>query len=780
MYLLYRIYIALTLLFSGISSPQTIRNHALPQDKLQASLARDVALGRLGQVLAGDVFVMLDNDNRMTLMLHVVELGGGYLRFQIRGLEFVGTYCHTREIEALEEDQGGNRNLGCCALRSGCWPGSLLGPNRAMALRWRSWTPVSPAYVVPGYSISTNLASTMFNSYDMRGVLLCCLTQALIYYLVAHPRLKTWLAQHAAHLDTLGPQFVAAQYLFNRTENVDYNRTKRGITMRSFYSTFGDWLACCCKHVRAAAAAAATAKDKDEHTDTTATEPANANRNASEDDMAHLNADLGTPLARLALAVSLAARRMLLSRARYMQRVPDAFLHGYYGLFQGLLQPSERDEWLLGGDLDLVPDVIFRGARMALRLHQDYFTDPTEYNDPEALYDALQEYDAPTGMLRLVVCHEGDRQWRDAVMGDHTSLLSLRYNIEDSSNNKEFMVVSLTVRHRTYKVYKVNRESVRGLWAGQQQEVLFFRNPASERGSIQNAMCVLRNMVSQSNDQPVGYPIYVSPIVTSFAEPPPTDGPLTRLSSWLGRMAAQCPLRLPFVGSRQEGGDTEAARQYPAGRTVTGNMRERPDSRVTIVTAAEAAVHDPADNTAAAAAEYTPIPVPAGRGAEAVELQLSETHAAARAETEAATSTEAATEAATSTETTQIAEQLAAEVLAFAADSVKQAASPTKAETAPRSACDDFLRMGARREPDFGFGDGMESCSVCCRTDDDAAEFEGDGHLGLDLDDDLGWHSDLGLGSDMRIVTPTPEDMAAGCVSDSDVEFDPLPPSKWL
>lgn len=64
---------------------------------------------------------------------------------------------------------------------------------------------------------------------------------------------------------------------------------------------------------------------------------------------------------------------------------------------------------------------------------------------------------------------------------------------------------------------QVNRECVRGLWAGQQQELVFLRNRNPERGSIQNAKQALRNMINSSCDQPIGYPIYVSPLTTSFS-----------------------------------------------------------------------------------------------------------------------------------------------------------------------------------------------------------------------------------------------------------------------
>ena len=65
---------------------------------------------------------------------------------------------------------------------------------------------------------------------------------------------------------------------------------------------------------------------------------------------------------------------------------------------------------------------------------------------------------------------------------------------------------------------QINRECVRGLWAGQLQELIFLRNRNPERGSIQNAKQALRNIINSSCDQPIGYPIYVSPLTTSYAD----------------------------------------------------------------------------------------------------------------------------------------------------------------------------------------------------------------------------------------------------------------------
>ena len=96
------------------------------------------------------------------------------------------------------------------------------------------------------------------------------------------------------------------------------------------------------------------------------------------------------------------------------------------------------------------------------------------------------------------------------------NLIFCRHVVDDGID--EYKVIMLNKRYLSFRVIKMNRECVRGLWAGQQQELVFLRNRNPERGSIQNAKQALRNIINSSCDQPIGYPIYVSPLTTSYAE----------------------------------------------------------------------------------------------------------------------------------------------------------------------------------------------------------------------------------------------------------------------
>jgi hypothetical protein len=48
---------------------------------------------------------------------------------------------------------------------------------------------------------------------------------------------------------------------------------------------------------------------------------------------------------------------------------------------------------------------------------------PDEYEEPSVLYDAISSHEE-----RLVISHEGDPLWRNAVLAGTPSLLALRFS----------------------------------------------------------------------------------------------------------------------------------------------------------------------------------------------------------------------------------------------------------------------------------------------------------------------------------------------------------------
>lgn len=102
-------------------------------------------------------------------MVHIIELGNGLCTFQMRGLEFRGTYCQQREVEAISE--GVDENDGCCCCAPGHMP-HMLSVNAMFSTRWLAWQVVASKYVLEGYSISDNLAQATLQVFEFRKVLI--------------------------------------------------------------------------------------------------------------------------------------------------------------------------------------------------------------------------------------------------------------------------------------------------------------------------------------------------------------------------------------------------------------------------------------------------------------------------------------------------------------------------------------------------------------------------------------------------------------------------------
>ena len=186
---------------------------------------------------------------------------------------------------------------------------------------------------------------------------------------------------------------------------------------------------------------------------------------------------------------------------------------------------SAKDEWVFN-DMDILKQIIIPSVRMGLRLHQDHFQN--DYNDEATLFENLTKFNQET-----VISYERDPIWRYAVLNSVQSLLSLRHQFTEYSD--QYKVVMLNKNFLSFRLIKINKECVRSFWSGQQHELIFLRNKNQERGSIQNAKQVLRNIINSSCDQPIGYPIYVSPLTTSYSSSHPqickVIGPEIRLKS---------------------------------------------------------------------------------------------------------------------------------------------------------------------------------------------------------------------------------------------------------
>ncbi|XP_062502263.1 pecanex-like protein 1 isoform X2 [Corticium candelabrum] len=442
---------------------------------LQQTLAGDLALGRWGQYTTGDCFILASD--YLNALVHIIEIGNGLVTFQLRGLEFRGTYCQQREVEAITE--GVNDDEGCCCCSPGHIPG-MLSVNAAFSTRWLAWEVTTEKYVLEGYSITDNNAASMLQVFELRKILVTYYVQAIIYYALTSPKLEEWLSMPALEENVYTKQqndlsFRDVDPAFHASVDEDFDERVRGVSRKRFVEMYHSWIKYCIE------------------------------RGSLQVDNAKQHS-----IVSLCFSLSVLGRRALGSAAQNQITVLESFLYGLHALVKGDFRiTSSKDEWVFA-DMDLLNKVVLSGVRMALKLHQDHFAAPDEYDDPQVLYDTIRDLDET-----MVICHEGDPAWRHAVLSSRPSLLSLRHVVNEGTG--EYKIIMLNRRFLNFRVVKVNSECVQGLWAGQQQELVFFRNSNPERGSIQNAKQVLRNMINSSCDQPIGYPIYVSPLTTSFA-----------------------------------------------------------------------------------------------------------------------------------------------------------------------------------------------------------------------------------------------------------------------
>ncbi|XP_042354519.1 pecanex-like protein 1 isoform X1 [Plectropomus leopardus] len=440
---------------------------------LQHSLCGDLLLGRWGNYTTGDCFILASD--YLNALVHIIEIGNGLVTFQLRGLEFRGTYCQQREVEAITE--GVEEDEGCCCCEPGHLP-HMLSFNAAFGQRWLAWEVAATKYVLEGYSISDNNAASMLQVFDLRKILITYYVKSIIYYVSRSSKMEEWLTNETiqeALRPCLGPNYVDSDPTFNLNIDEDYDHRASGITPSSFCMVYLDWIQYC-----------------------------NSRRQTP------VTCERDSPLVNLCFGLCILGRRALGTASHSMSASLEPFLYGLHALFKGDFRiTSPRDEWVFA-DMDLLNRVVAPGVRMSLKLHQDHFTSPDEYEDPMVLYDAITANEE-----KMLISHEGDPVWRSAILANMPSLLALRHIMDDGSD--EYKIIMLNKRFLSFRVIKVNRECVRGLWAGQQQELVFLRNRNPERGSIQNAKQALRNMINSSCDQPIGYPIYVSPLTTSYA-----------------------------------------------------------------------------------------------------------------------------------------------------------------------------------------------------------------------------------------------------------------------
>lgn len=299
----------------------------------------------------------------------------------------------------------------------------MLSVNAAFNQRWLSWEVTHIRYVLEGYSISDNSALTMLQPYDLRKALITYYIKSIIYFCVMSNKLENWL-QHSGikeGVEYVGDSnYVDLDPIFNANVDEDFDFRSSGITRSSFCSVYLAWIQYCI---------------------------AQRNRNAKLE--IEMNEQKEHLIVSLCCCLSLLARRALSAASHHNSFTSVEFLlFGLHALFKGDFRiTSSRDEWVFQ-DMDLLRKVIAPSVRMALKLHQDHFMSAEEYDYNPALFDAITNY-----RKTMVISHEADPVWRNAVLSNVPSLLALRHVFDDGTD--QYKIIMLNKRYLSFRVIKV-------------------------------------------------------------------------------------------------------------------------------------------------------------------------------------------------------------------------------------------------------------------------------------------------------------------------------------
>jgi hypothetical protein len=321
-------------------------------------------------------------------------------------------------------------------------------------------------------------------NYDERKLIVTLYVRSVLYFLLKRDELDYWVSTDSPFnslFDSIDLNTKTdSDPLFSNRFDADFDDTTDGISCKSFITTHG---------------------------------PTIDYYIQQREELKKIKYDSKRDsIMKLGYMTSLVARRALaLSDGTHSGIDADLFLDRLHQLFKGDYRvTSIHDEWIFS-DFALLGNVIAPGLRASLRLFQEHFLgmDP---DDPSNLFETLD-----TDCQDMVICHEGDPAWREAILADQDTLFSLRKkHLENGRDAHKHFMLMLSREPRKFSIIKLNKESVKSLWAGQQHELVYLGSETPERGSIQQMKYVLRNIINSSMDVPIGYPAFISPLITSY------------------------------------------------------------------------------------------------------------------------------------------------------------------------------------------------------------------------------------------------------------------------
>eukprot|EP00727_Mastigamoeba_balamuthi_P009820 m51a1_g5460 hypothetical protein (1206) ;mRNA; r:238583-246546 len=489
---------------------------------LQGSVGKKNAYGRItrafgasmraniGVVAPGDMFLFRLDDR--IIFAHVIEGGRGYNVFSFKGLELRPTTCHNEEGREIDR------------VFEGAYGSDLEQPALLNSYLMHTMTPIAKLPIV-AYSVSpSKLTGIVENSEFLREV------SSMFWKTLVYNTLREMLQD---------PNFMSQFSDIPVVPDVFGARADERFPMQWFEFVSGQLsgvvfpvMARKTEHLKPAYISGALQRSAS--AEDTPGKEFNREEHLAEHDPKHKQRS-ENPISWFVTSCHGMVDYFGLGGLSPELMGPSHVLSSFYG---DIPKSSEAD-WMK--ERPKLQEFVIKCYRQAFKITYDTTVYGEEIND-ENLFATLQEQDklcfigkVPSDEWALTVAQEK----LQCVFGIAKVQSTTGENVAPANGGRAdsgtgaacngksalpWAVIAMNLRDHDILVGTLNPEVARGLWAGMALEMLYMTNDDDERYSIQAHPTLLRNIMLQCAEPPLGYPV-VQQLISLPRRQIPTVGP---------------------------------------------------------------------------------------------------------------------------------------------------------------------------------------------------------------------------------------------------------------
>ncbi|KAJ3428678.1 protein pecanex [Anaeramoeba flamelloides] len=529
---------------------------------LESQLYEDIRYGRLGTISSGDIYIILND--KLTLILQIIEIGNGYCSFQIRGLDTSGeeTLCHNEEKKSIQVAMDNpQENWYCCNI--------FLTIKDIFAFRNRVWKIINKWYYIKTYDKLKYRADEIYQQFDTKKNLINFFIRSICFYIIQ----KNSIFKRKLSNIFKNPAFVKIQNeiilknsyiekntsIFNSKVDPDFDILENGINYQSFLNVYENWINYCLKIINlnkgdnfgtykipaifpreliSSDSLGDRESDHDLYTlnydssddvviiDFEKKSEFKIEKNGEKDNEILTHGENENNIKALCFLISILLRKHLATSNIDHDEISkeDSFIDNYILLFRGGMKFSFENNIInswVNQEIEFITRIGVNCSRTAsymFHLHQgeeDLNSDETIFKQLELLNNNDINKDP-----KIILTPEIDPKFQSSIKNLKPTIFSLTKSIKTDLDNERIVKYNnqiLNLNLQQFSLIKLNSECAKGLWNSQIQEVIYFRNFNAERDTVQKSSNLLRNLQVQAVDLPVGYPLFISPICYSFS-----------------------------------------------------------------------------------------------------------------------------------------------------------------------------------------------------------------------------------------------------------------------